>query len=96
MNFKSLFINITSATALAIGAVGLGGGSAAEAATHECYWTTENTHVCVYNVRGNDYYRTFDMDVNGRYAGNHGVQCNPAHRYNYVENAYGIACFQFD
>ena len=96
MNFKSLFINITSATALAVGAIGLAGGSAAEASTYECYWNTNNNHICVYNVRGNDYYRTFDMNVNGNYAGNQSVKCNPAHRYNYKENANGIACFEFN
>ena len=31
MNFKSLFINVTTATAMAVGAVGFAGGNAAEA-----------------------------------------------------------------
>ena len=67
----------------------------ADAAKYTCYDTVNNDRVCVYNVRGNRYEKSFQMDVNGRYAGTQYVYCNPAHRYTYVENANGIACFQF-
>mgnify|MGYP001407932897 CR=1 FL=1 len=72
------------------------GGVEAKASNYDCYWTVNNDHVCVYNVRGNSAFRTFDMNVNGKYVGEQGVRCNPNHRYNYVENANGIACFQFN
>lgn len=93
--FNPNFITKLATTAF-IGVTTIFGGVEAKAANYDCYWTVGNDHVCVYNVRGNNKFRTFDMNVNGEYAGNHGVRCNPAHRYNYVENANGIACFQFN
>lgn len=91
MNFKALLSSVVIGTASIFGGV-----QSAESATYECYWTTGNDHICVYNVRGNDYFRTYDMDINGVYMGQQGVRCNPAHRYNYKENANGIVCFEFN
>jgi len=89
MNIKSLVLG----SLVTIGSIF--GGVEAKADNHSCYWTNQNDHICVYNVRGNSSFKTFDMNVNGQYAGNQGVRCNPNHRYNYKENAYGIACFEF-
>ena len=89
MNIKAL---ISSAV---IGTASLFTGVEAQAAGHYCYNTTGGDHVCVYNVRGDRYNKTYSLEVNGRYAGRHGVYCNPAHRYNYARNANGIACFEF-
>jgi len=90
MNIKSLLLG----SIVSIGSIF--GGVEAQSAQHSCYWTVTNNHICVYNVQGNSSFRTFDMNVNGKYVGEQGVRCNPNHRYNYVENANGIACFQFN
>ena len=89
-NFKALVTAaLVATTTLVAGATG------AEARNYACYYTTSNDHVCIYAIRGNRYEKEFKMDINGRYAGVQYVYCNPAHRYNYKENANGKACFEF-
>lgn len=91
MNIKAL---ISSAF---IGAASIFGGvTSAEAAGHYCYYNTNDAHLCVYNVRGDRYNKTYDLNINGRYVGKQSVWCNPAHRYTYKANANGIACFEFN
>ena len=83
------------AASIGVVAVGLLSAVGANAAHHSCYWTTTNNHICVYNVQGNASFKTYDMNINGRYAGKQSVVCHPEHRYNYKANANGIACFEF-
>ena len=90
-NFKALVTAaLVATTTLVAGATG------AEARGYECYYTTANDHICIYDIYGNNYERTYKMDINGRYAGIQKVYCNPAHRYNYKDNANGKACFAFN
>ena len=89
MNIKAV---VSSAV---IGATSLFTGVEAQAASYYCY-NTSSAHVCVYNVSGDRYNKTYSMEVNGQYAGRHSVYCNPAHRYNYNRNANGIVCFEFE
>ena len=87
-NFKAL-----AATAL-IGATAFI-APGAEAKSYKCYDTVNDDRVCVYAVRGNDYERSYKMDVNGKYAGIQYVTCPAEFRYNYKANANGIACYEF-
>lgn len=88
-NFKALL----ATAAVAAGAIAT--PSAVEAASGYCYTTTRGADVCITRVvqTGHNTKRVWSV-VNGHYSVDN-VYCNPAHRYNYVENLSGIACFQF-
>ncbi len=92
-NFKALVTAaLVATTTLVAGATG------AEARNYKCYYNTSNNQICIYAVRGNRYEKEFKMDINGRYAGVHYVDCGldrGVNRYNYKENANGVACFEF-
>ena len=87
------------ATAAVIGAAALVTPAAVEAATSTCYRNTRGNTVCIHSVRwdrSNPNYRQVTSTING---GSYLVEnaiCNPAHRYNYRRNLYGIACFEFN
>ena len=94
--FKSAKRTFGAVAALAAATIGLGfSANKADAASYVCYDTVNYDRVCVYNVRGNRFEKSYSMDVNGRYAGRYNVTCHQEHRYNYKENANGIVCFQF-
>ena len=86
------------ATAAVIGASSFLAPAAVEAASSTCYTTTSGNTVCIHSVRwgSNPNYRQVTSTING---GSYSVEnaiCNPAHRYNYKRNLYGIACFEFN
>ena len=88
-NFKTLLASA------AIAVAGLAATEAGYAASGYCYTTTRGGDVCITRVQqiGHNTKRVWSV-VNGHYAVED-VYCNPAYRYNYKENMYGIACFQF-
>ena len=88
-NFKALTATI------AIAASSIAAPAAVEAAGSYCYVTRSGADVCILGVwRDGGNYKIVKSAVNGS-VGVERVYCNPAHRYNYKENMYGIACFQF-
>ena len=94
--FVSAKRTLATVAALAAATIGLGfTAKQADAASYKCYTTVYNDRVCVYNVHGNRFEKTYSMDVNGVYAGRFGARCHPEHRYNYKQNAIGIVCFEF-
>ena len=88
-NFKAL------AATVAVAATSIIAPAAVEAAGGYCYSTTGGGDVCITRVQqtGHNTKRVWSV-VDGHYSVED-VYCNPAHRYNYRENMYGIACFQF-
>ena len=88
-NFKPL------AATIAVAATSVIAPAAVEAAGGYCYTTERGADVCITRVvqTGPNTKRVWSV-VNGSYSVDN-VYCNPAHRYTYVENMYGIACFQF-
>ena len=95
--FVSAKRTLATVAAMAAATIGLGfSANKADAASYYCYDTVNYDRVCVYNVRGNRFEKTYSMDVNGEYVGRFGARCHPEHRYNYKENAIGIVCFQFN
>jgi hypothetical protein len=68
---------------------------AADAAGSYCYVNNSSADVCILGVwRDGGNYKVVKSAVNGRVDVER-VYCNPAHRYNYKQNMYGIACFEF-
>lgn len=64
-----------------------------------CYETVNDDYVCIHSVRTlYDYpnHKEVILSVNGGPRDVKTVYCDPAHRYGYEENAWGIACFQFN
>ena len=86
------------ATAAVIGASSFLAPAAVEAATSTCYRNTSGNTICIHSVRwdrSNPNFRRVTSTIDGANYSIDNVRCNPAHRYNYKENLYGIACFQF-
>ena len=67
-----------------------------EAKAAQCYFTTDDDHVCIHSVYSNKYgtEKNVYYTVNGE-ARKMNVTCNPQHRYNYRENVAGISCFEW-
>ena len=94
LTFKMQLRNLVASAAVAATSLFTNVGEAA-AASGYCYNTTTGGNVCITRVvgLGGNYKRVWSV-VDGHYDVQD-VFCNPAHRYNYKENMYGIACFQF-
>lgn len=89
-NFKALLATV------AIAATSFVAGAPAEARRSYCYTNTRGSDICILGVwKDGGNYKIVKSAVNGRVDVER-VYCDPAHRYNYKENMYGIACFQFD
>lgn len=93
MNFKALLATASIAATSLIAAP-------AQAATSYCYENTNGATVCILSViKHNDWpyprKKLVKSSVDG-YVSEEVVYCNPAHRYNYKKNMYGIACFEFN
>lgn len=90
MNIRNLLVG----AAMAATSMFTTAGEAA-AASGYCYTTESGGDVCITRVvrTGANTRRVWSV-VNGNYYVDN-VFCNPAHRYDYAENMYGIACFQF-
>lgn len=89
-----LFTAITTASVLGVST--LGSPLMASAATSYCYQTESNNTVCILSVRRSGVNtKIVRSNINGGTVDATEVYCNPNHRYNYKENMYGIACFQF-
>jgi len=70
----------------------------ASAQNNTCYENMSGNYVCIHEVySSNDgsNEKLVYSSVNGGRWDKTVVYCNPAHRNNYKENMYGIACFQF-
>ena len=88
-NFKALV-----ATA-AIAATSIFAPAAVEARGSYCYVNNSGSDVCILGVwRDGGNYKVVKSAINGSVDFDR-VYCNPAHRYNYKQNMYGIACFEF-
>ena len=84
------------ATASVLGASTIGAASMASAATSYCYQNESNNTVCILSVQSyGANTKLVRSNVNGGSVHATKVYCNPSHRYNYKQNMYGIACFQF-
>ena len=96
--FNSVKSTLATLTALAAGcfiAAEAVKPASADAAAGYCYTTYRGADVCITRVRriGVNTKRVWSV-IDGRYDVDD-VFCNPAHRYNYTQNMYGIACFEF-
>lgn len=90
MNIKKLIALPVAAGIATVGAI-----PEARANGGYCYTTKTGGDICITRVvnLGNNRKRVWSV-VDGHYSVEN-VYCNPAHRNNYRENMYGIACFQF-
>ena len=93
--FKSAKRTFATVAAVAAATIGLGlASNKADAASGYCYNTNTGGNVCITRVvqTGPNTKRVWSV-VDGHYDVDD-VYCNPAHRYNYKNNMYGIA-FEF-
>ena len=87
--------NLIASAAIAATSLFSNTGEAA-AASGYCYNNTSGVGVCITRVvqTGQNTKRVWSV-VDGHYGVND-VFCDPAHRYNYARNMFGIACFEFN
>ena len=67
-----------------------------EAQAANCYFTTSDAHICIHGVKSNRYgtQKTVFYTINGtEYVDD--VTCDPSLRYNYKQNLWGKACFEY-
>jgi len=84
------------ATASVLGASTISAPSMASASTSYCYQNESDNTVCILSAhRTGSNVKLVRSNINGGSVHTTEVYCNPSHRYNYKENMYGIACFQF-
>ena len=84
------------ATASVLGASTIASPLMASASTSYCYQTESNNTVCILSVkRTGTNTKLVRSNINGGSVNTTKVYCNPSHRYNFKQNMYGIACFQF-
>ena len=84
------------ATASVLSASALVAPSIASATTSYCYQNESHNTVCILSVHSNgSNTKVVRSNVNGGAVHTSTVYCNPAYRYNYKVNMYGIACYQF-
>ena len=91
MNIKALAASALVATTAFFTGVG-------DAKASYCYDLKNGGHTCIHRVRGNynGTRKTVWWSHNGGEMRVVDVTCNPAFRYNYVENVAGIACFEYN